>query len=112
MIVTGIKVSDESVDLLAPPTGRNAPAAHRVSGLNRTIATIFFAQPIKAGTTAELEIAWKTKLPGGTEGQGHLITQRFDNRLFQPTQWFLRLAKHDDLRGWETTSPYLGPSEF
>jgi hypothetical protein len=39
------------------------------------------------------------------------MTQRFDSRLFQPTQWFPRLAKYDDLRGWET-SPYLGPSEF
>ena len=111
MIVTGIKVAGETVDLSAPPVGRNAPPALRVSGLNRTIATIFLAQPIKAGTTAELEITWNTKLPGGTDGRGHRMTQRFDSRLFQPTQWFPRLAKYDDLRGWET-SPYLGPSEF
>ena len=39
------------------------------------------------------------------------MTQRFDDRLFQPTQWFPRLAKYDDLRGWDT-SLYLGPSEF
>ncbi len=111
MIVTGIKVAGESVDLNAPPAGRNAPASLRVTGLNRTVATIFLVQPIKAGTTAELEISWNTKLPGGTDGRGHRMTQRFDSTLFQPTQWFPRLAKYDDLRGWET-SPYLGPSEF
>jgi hypothetical protein len=111
MIVTGIKVAGETIDLNAPPVGRNAPAALRVTGLNRTIATIFLVQPIKAGTTAELEISWNTKLPGGTDGRGHRMTQRFDSRLFQPTQWYPRLAKYDDLRGWET-SPYLGPSEF
>jgi hypothetical protein len=111
MIVTGIKVAGETIDLNAPPVGSNAPAALRVTGLNRTIATIFLVQPIKAGTTAELEISWETKLPGGENGRGHRMTQRFDSRLFQPTQWFPRLAKYDDLRGWET-SPYLGPSEF
>ncbi len=111
MIVTGIKVAGESVDLMTPSAGRNDIQKLRVTGLNRTIATIFLAQPIKAGATAELEIAWNTKLPGGENGSGHRMTQRFDSRLFQPTQWFPRLAKYDDLRGWET-SPYLGPSEF
>jgi len=111
MIVTGIKVAGESIDLTASPDVRNETQKLRVTGLNRTVATIFLVQPIKAGTTAELEIAWNTKLPGGTEGRGHRMTQRFGNTLFQPTQWFPRLAKYDDLRGWET-SPYLGPAEF
>jgi hypothetical protein len=39
------------------------------------------------------------------------MTQRFDDTLFQPTQWYPRVAKYDDLRGWDM-SPYLGPSEF
>ena len=39
------------------------------------------------------------------------MTQRWETYLFQPTQWFPRLAKYDDLRGWET-SVYLGPAEF
>lgn len=111
MIVTSIKVAGESVDLTAPPAGRNETPKLRVIGLNKTIATLILAQPIKAGTTAELEIAWNTKLPGGPDGRGHRMTQRFDSTLFQPTQWFPRLAKYDDLRGWET-SPYLGPAEF
>lgn len=111
MIVTGIKVAGESVDLTASPPGRNETPKLRVIGLNRTVANIFLAQPIKAGTTTELEIVWNTKLPGGENGRGHRMTQRFNSRLFQPTQWFPRLAKYDDLRGWET-SPYLGPSEF
>ena len=39
------------------------------------------------------------------------MTQRWDDTLFQPTQWFPRVAKYDDLRGWDTNL-YLGPSEF
>ena len=53
-------------------------------------------------------MAWHTKLPGGPDGRGHRMTQRWDDTLFQPTQWFPRLAKYDDLRGWDT-SLYLGP---
>ncbi len=111
MIVTGIKVAGEAIDLNAEPTRRNETPQLRVSGLNRTVATITLATPIKAGTTAELEIDWNTKLPGGNDGRGHRMTQRFDSTLFQPTQWFPRLAKYDDLRGWETND-YLGPAEF
>lgn len=99
MVVSSIKVAGSEI-------GQKA-----MKGLNRTIATITLSEPIKAGSTAEVEIAWQTKLPGGKNGVGHRMTQRFDDKLFQPTQWFPRLAKYDDLRGWET-SPYLGPSEF
>lgn len=111
MIVTSIKIQGKAVDLKATPANNNATPKLAVVNLNRTIATLFLDEPIKAGTTAELEIDWHTKLPGGPDGRGHRMTQRFNNKLFQPTQWFPRLAKYDDLRGWET-SPYLGPSEF
>lgn len=111
MIVTSIKIAGKQVDLKATPATRNEAPKLAVVNLNRTIATLILDEPIKAGTKAELEITWHTKLPGGPNGRGHRMTQRFDNKLFQPTQWFPRLAKYDDLRGWET-SPYLGPSEF
>jgi hypothetical protein len=39
------------------------------------------------------------------------MTQRWGDSLFQPTQWFPRIAKYDDLRGWDPEL-YLGPSEF
>ncbi len=39
------------------------------------------------------------------------MTQRWADTLFQPTQWFPRVAVYDDLRGWDTEL-YLGPSEF
>ncbi|RFS16791.1 M1 family metallopeptidase [Emticicia sp. C21] len=99
MVVTAIKVAGTEI------------AQRSMRGLNRTIANITLPEPIKAGGTAEVEIAWHTKLPGGATGVGHRMTQRFDDKLFQPTQWFPRLAKYDDLWGWET-SPYLGPAEF
>ncbi|HRE65334.1 MAG TPA: M1 family metallopeptidase [Cyclobacteriaceae bacterium] len=111
MIVTRIKIAGKEVDLKAAPAGRNEAPKLAVINLNRTVATLILDAPINAGTTAELEIDWHTKLPGGTNGRGHRMTQRFDSKLFQPTQWFPRLAKYDDLRGWEV-SPYLGPAEF
>lgn len=111
MVVTSLKVAGESVDLTSPPPARNATPKLSVTGLNRTIAIITLDEPIAAGSTTEVEISWHTKLPGGPNGRGHRMTQRFDSTLFQPTQWFPRLAKYDDLRGWET-SPYLGPAEF
>ena len=111
MVVTSIKIAGKQVDLKATPAMRNEPPKLAVVNLNRTVATLILDEPIKAGTTAELEISWHTKLPGGPNGRGHRMTQRFDSKLFQPTQWFPRLAKYDDLRGWET-SPYLGPAEF
>ncbi|HSG01827.1 MAG TPA: M1 family metallopeptidase [Vicinamibacterales bacterium] len=122
MVVTRLVVNGEPVDLSAPPAGRRGggrggrggaggPARPTsVSGLDQTLARISLASPVPARSTATLEIDWHTKLPGGA-GQGHRMTQRWDDTLFQPTQWFPRLAKYDDLRGWDT-NVYLGPAEF
>ena len=123
MVVTRIAVNGENIDLQAPSApagraggrgGRGGPPAPRtlgVSGLDQTVARISLANPIPAKSTAKLEMAWHTKLPGGPGGLGHRMTQRWDDALFQPTQWFPRLAKYDDLRGWDN-SLYLGPAEF
>jgi peptidase M1-like protein len=125
MVVTRLAVNGEAVDLTpaAPGTagrgggnrgrGGNAGAPRRlsVSGLDQTVARISLAAPVPAKSTATLEIAWHTKLPGGPNGRGHRMTQRVDDTLFQPTQWFPRVAKYDDLRGWDL-SVYMGPAEF
>jgi hypothetical protein len=39
------------------------------------------------------------------------MSQRWADTLFQPTQWYPRVAVYDDLRGWDPEL-YLGPSEF
>lgn len=111
MIVTKIVVDGREVNLNAPRARRNDPPTLRASGLKSTVATVMLDKPIPAGAKVDLQIAWHTKLPGGENGRGHRMTQRFDSTLFQPTQWFPRLAKYDDLRGWEK-SLYLGPAEF
>jgi hypothetical protein len=118
MIVSKITVNGESVDLAPPPLtggrgGRGGAAPRRLaaSALDQTVARVSLATPIAAKATATVEIAWRTKLPGGPDGRGHRMTQRIDDTLFQPTQWFPRIAKYDDLRGWDT-SLYLGPAEF
>ena len=119
MVITRLAVNGEVANLTAQAAaGRRggapgAPAARplSVSGLDQTVARVTLSSPIAAKGTATVEIDWRTKLPGGNGGRGHRMTQRFDDVLYQPTQWFPRLAKYDDLRGWET-SLYLGPSEF
>jgi len=120
MVVTRLAVNGEAADLAAPVVGERrgrgqgaTTAARRlaVSGLDQTVARITLGTPIPAPGTATLEITWRTRLPGGPNGRGHRMTQRLDDTLFQPTQWFPRVAKYDDLRGWDT-SVYLGPAEF
>ncbi len=88
----------------------NAAAANTLLNGRSTNARIRLATPIKAGAKAVLEVDWSHKLPGGP-GTGHRMTQRWADTLFQPTQWYPRIAKYDDLRGWDSEL-YLGPSEF
>jgi hypothetical protein len=86
------------------------PTEPRLTGSQSTIASLMLATPIAPGARAALDIEWNHKLPGGP-GVGHRMTQRWADSLFQPTQWFPRVAVYDDLRGWDTEL-YLGPSEF
>jgi hypothetical protein len=91
--------------------GSNGPRRLTASGLDQTVARVSLATPVPSKAVAKVEIAWHTKLPGGPDGRGHRMTQRIGDTLFQPTQWYPRVAKYDDLRGWDT-SLYLGPAEF
>ncbi|MBA2291912.1 MAG: M1 family metallopeptidase [Gemmatimonadales bacterium] len=112
MVITKLSVNGQAVDLAAAPArGGTAPTAPRINGLTSTVATILLPTAIAAHAQATLEIEWNHKLPGGPGGQGHRMTQRWGDSLFQPTQWYPRVAKYDDLRGWDT-EVYLGPSEF
>ena len=113
MVITRIRVNGVEVDITTKyPRFRPIPSGKTVlTGKTQTVARVRLATPIKAKSIAKVEIEWHTKLPGGTGGQGHRMTQRWGKRLFQPTQWFPRIAKYDDLQGWER-SIYLGPSEF
>lgn len=116
MEVTRIRVDGREVDINArqPQRRRGGPAPEpslSVSGLDQTLAVINLDKPVPARGTVILDIEWTTKLPGGPNGRGHRMTQRWEDELFQPTQWFPRLAKYDDLRGWDT-NVYLGPAEF
>lgn len=114
MVVTRIKINGTEIDLkLSPPRfgqGQQKVEKSYATGLDQTVAAVVLAEPIEPRSVATVEIDWQTKLPGG-DGQGHRMTQRWESKLFQPTQWFPRLAKYDDLRGWDT-NVYLGPSEF
>jgi hypothetical protein len=117
MVITRLAVNGEEVDVDAEaPVGRGGrraapPSRITATGLKLTNASIALANAIAPKSTVQLDIEWRTKLPGGPTGSGHRMTQRWADTLFQPTQWYPRVAKYDDLRGWDT-NVYLGPSEF
>jgi hypothetical protein len=111
MVVTALSVNGTAVELRAAPARRGEAPRLAVANLDQTVATILLPEPVAAGAKATLEVSWHTKLPGGEGGSGHRMTQRWADTLFQPTQWYPRVAKYDDLRGWDT-QPYLGPAEF
>ncbi len=113
MVITRIAVNGEAVSL-APATGARGVGGPRqlsALGLDQTLAAVVLVNPIAAKSTGTVEISWHTKIPGGPNGRNHRMTQRFDDTLFQPTQWYPRISKYDDLRGWDNNL-YLGPSEF
>ena len=111
MVITKLSVNGVAAVLGAPGQPQQATPAPRLGNTTSTVATIQLPTAIPAKGRATLDIEWNHKLPGGPGGQGHRMTQRWGDSLFQPTQWYPRVAKYDDLRGWDTEL-YLGPSEF
>ena len=114
MVITRLSVNGEAVDLAAPgrrPRRRRRAAVVRVGTGSDAGPARARARRSRPSQRRSSKSRWRTKLPGGPNGRGHRMTQRFDDTLFQPTQWFPRVAKYDDLRGWDTNI-YLGPSEF
>ena len=115
IVITKMTVNDQAVVLTPPPQqggrgGAQAVTVPTLFGGKSTVARIALPKPVPAHSSATLLIEWNHKLPGGP-GAGHRMTQRWGDTLYQPTQWFPRVAVYDDLRGWDTEL-YLGPSEF
>jgi hypothetical protein len=111
-VITKLVVNDDTIDTSTiPSTGRAAgPAKTTAANLDRTLGVITLPTPIAPKSKATLEIGWRVKLPAAP-GRNHRMVQRLGDYLFQPTQWYPRIAVYDDLRGWDTNE-YLGPSEF
>ncbi|MDF1504734.1 M1 family metallopeptidase [Roseisolibacter sp. H3M3-2] len=125
MVITRMRLNGDSVSLGQPAASaegaraiQNAQAAQAAQaravptllGGRTTNARVTLPTKLAPGARATLEIEWNHKLPGGP-GVGHRMTQRWADTLYQPTQWYPRVAKYDDLRGWDPEL-YLGPSEF
>lgn len=121
MVLTKVTVNGQPVNLNPAPLsfgrggggGRGAarPTENRINSGKTTRATISLMNAIPAKGRATLEVEWNHKVPGGQGGSGHRMTQRWGDTLYQPTQWYPRVAVYDDLRGWDPEM-YLGPSEF
>ncbi len=114
MVITRLTVDGQEASLTAPagpPGAQNAPVSQPVLiGAKSTSARVRLARAVPPRAQVTLEIEWNHRLPGGP-GTGHRMTQRWADSLYQPTQWFPRVAMYDDLRGWDAEL-YLGPAEF
>ncbi|MEO8620234.1 MAG: M1 family metallopeptidase [bacterium] len=117
--ITRVTVNGQPVNIAPPAGGRGGgrggpgapvPTENRMIGLNSTRATIALVNAIPAKGRATLDVEWSHKIPGGP-GANHRMIQRWADSLYQPTQWYPRVAVYDDLRGWDPEL-YLGPSEF
>jgi len=116
IIISRMTLNGVAVNLAPPPRqfgpqGPQRPTEPQAFGLNTTMAQVVLPSAIRARSDATIDIEWSMKLPGGPGGSGHRMTMRWADTLFQPTQWFPRVAMYDDLRGWDT-EVYLGPAEF
>ena len=114
MVVTRMAVDGRPVNLNPARNLRFQSAPHTEDwafDLQTTTAFIRLSRPVPAGGRLALEVDWHFKLPGGPDGNGHRMTMRWADSLFQPTQWYPRVAVYDDLRGWDEEL-YLGPAEF
>jgi len=114
MVVSRMSVDGRNVNLTPSRPGggpqQAPPSEPRATGLNTTVARVALSNPIPPHGRATLEVDWSFKVPGGP-GVGHRMTMRWADTLYQPTQWYPRVAVYDDLRGWDPEL-YLGPSEF
>jgi len=126
MVITRMTVNGVAVNLGPAPgaTADGARAAQAAAAAQNaqvpnqptmlfgktTVARVNLPTKLLPRSTTTLEIDWNHKIPGGP-GSGHRMTQRWADTLYQPTQWYPRVAVYDDLRGWDNEL-YLGPSEF
>ena len=117
-VITKLAVNGQAADLNAPAFGRGGRGGRgaqpltqpAVLGIHTTSARISLPTPIAPKADATIDVEWHYKLAGGP-GQGHRMTYRWGDTLYQVAQWYPRVAVYDDLRGWDL-DPYLGPSEF
>jgi hypothetical protein len=116
MTITRITLDGTEVVAGAAAGGRGAgrraepPTVPTATGLDQTVARIMLPAPVAPGAQATLDIEWSFRVPKVEGGRG-LRMGAWPDSLFQVAQWYPRVAKYDDLRGWDM-EPYLGPSEF
>ena len=105
--VTLDRVAAGGVELFTstPRPGEEEPAPGVfVAG---TVAWLTLPEPVPAGGSVELDVAWSFTVPA--RGAGRMGQSAHE--VYFVGYWFPKIAVYDDLRGWDA-DPYLGQSEF
>ena len=110
MVLDGTDVAAGTITRSRRGQGVERPTVPTATGLDQTVARIMLPSPVAPGARATLDIEWSFRVPTVEGGRG-LRMGAWPDSLFQVAQWYPRVAKYDDLRGWDM-EPYLGPSEF
>ncbi len=101
--VEGLELDRVAAQGAELPAGEREGPGYEVNG---TVMRIRLPRPLPPGEQAELEFAWRLRVPpdgaprGGQDGEVWFISY-----------WYPQMAVYDDVNGWQTDQ-YLGNAEF
>ena len=101
--VEGIELSRVSAQGTEIRAGGEEGPGYRVDG---TVMEIRLPRPLAPGGTADLEMAWRLRVPPDGAPRGGQ-----DGEVFFISYWYPQMAVYDDINGWQIDQ-YLGNAEF
>ena len=113
MRVTRVDVNGVSARLTPFTPAERTPATigkPYAETLDETLARVQLGRRVEPGDSVTLRFDWSFRAPQIADGRGPRMGAWGDS-LIQVAQWYPRIAKLDDVRGWDLES-YLGPAEF
>ena len=101
--VEGYQLSRVAAQGAALAEGKGEGAGYEVNG---TIMRIRLPEPIPPGGTADLDFAYRIRIPPDGAPRGGQ-----DGEVYYISYWYPQMAVYDDVNGWQTDQ-YYGNAEF
>ena len=101
--VEGYQLSRVAAQGAALAEGKGEGAGYEVDG---TIMRIRLPEPIPPGGTADLDFAYRIRIPPDGAPRGGQ-----DGEVYYISYWYPQMAVYDDVNGWQTDQ-YYGNAEF